>query len=47
MLNNCETYGQNVVGTKLVCIFTETVLTLINTEQITWELNSGCAQKHM
>jgi hypothetical protein len=46
VLNICETYGQNAVGTKLACIFTETVLTLINIEQVTRELSSGHAQKH-
>jgi len=40
MLNNCVTYGQNVVGIKVMLIFTETVLfktvfTLINIEEVT------------
>jgi len=52
VLNNCATYGQNVVGTKLVFIFKEkvlfqTVFTLINIEEVTCELSSGCAQKRV
>lgn len=52
VLNNCATYGKNVVGTNLVFILTEKVLfqtffTLIKIEEVTCELSSGCAQKHV